>query len=217
MKPQDLVAVGYDEIADRFGEWRPGITGSPDDAWLDALFARLPKIADVLELGCGHGQAARRLVDAGHGYTGVDISAEQLRHARKLVPEAEFLHADMTGLDIDPESLDAVVSLYVLGHMPRADLPPLLQRIAGWLRPDGCFLATYARSGWEGVQDDFLGVPMFFGSYTDEETLDLLVRAGFEIEREEVVTIVEPEVGPGSFLWVLATRGRNARYLGPPR
>jgi hypothetical protein len=44
-------------------------------------------------------------------------------------------------------------------------------------------LATFGRSGWEGVEDDFIGVPMFFGSYTDEDTLALLDRAGFLVER----------------------------------
>lgn len=203
MRPQDVVAAGYDAMADRFGQWRAGIEGSPDDEWLDDLFAGLPETCDVLELGCGHGHAARRIVDAGHRYTGVDISAEQLRHAQKVVPEAEFRQADMSSLAFDPDSFDAIVALYVFGHLPRADLPSLLQRIAGWLRPDGRFLATYARSGWEGVQEDFLGVPTFFGSYTDDETLELLHGAGFETERVEVVPIVEPGEVEGNFLWIL--------------
>ena len=90
MKPQELVAAGYDAMADRFGEWRAGITGSPEDEWLDGLFARLPQAADVLELGCGQGLTARRIVTAGHRYTGVDISAEQLDRARRFVPKPSF-------------------------------------------------------------------------------------------------------------------------------
>ncbi len=166
----------------------------------------------MLELGCGQGMTARRIVDAGHRYTGVDISAEQLRRARALVPEAELRQADLTQVACEAESLDAVVSLYVFNHLPRADLPGLLRRIAEWLRPGGYLLATFGRSGAEGVQDDWLGVPMFFGSYTDEETLALLVDAGFETERIEVVPIVEPDEGEGNFLWVLASaRGRATR------
>ncbi|MDP9490757.1 MAG: methyltransferase domain-containing protein [Actinomycetota bacterium] len=204
MRPQDLVASGFDAIADRFGAWRAAIEGSPDDEWLDDLLARLPGPADILELGCGQGLAARRIVDAGHRYTGIDISAEQLRRARDVVPEAEFRRADFTDIALEDESLDAVVSLYVLNHLPKADLPGLLQRIADSLRPGGYLLATFGRSGSEGVQDDWLGVPMFFGSYTDEETRALLGDAGFELERHEVVQIVEPGEGEGAFLWVLA-------------
>jgi cyclopropane fatty-acyl-phospholipid synthase-like methyltransferase len=212
--PKRIVEQGYDAMADRFGTWRAAIEGSPDDEWLEELLTRLPEGGNVLELGCGHGQAARRIVDAGHRYSGIDISAEQLRRARELVPEAELRHADLTELDYDAGSFDAVVSLYVFGHLPRDDLPGVLHRIAQWLRPGGRLLATYARSGTEGVQEDFLGVPMFFGSYTDEETLALVRAAGLETERVEVVSIVEPEEGPGSFLWILA-RGARPRHPQP--
>jgi cyclopropane fatty-acyl-phospholipid synthase-like methyltransferase len=208
--PKRIVGDGYDALAESYGAWRAAIEGSPDDEWLGELFARLPTTADVLELGCGQGGTARRIVDAGHRYTGVDLSEEQLRRARRLVPETEFRHADIADLAFEKESFDAVVSLYVFGHLPRAELPELLGRIAGWLRPGGQLLATFGRSGGEGVEDDWRGVPMFFGSYTDDDTLALLDRAGFEVERAEVVPIVEPE-GSASFLWVLAARGRAAR------
>jgi cyclopropane fatty-acyl-phospholipid synthase-like methyltransferase len=210
-EPKRIVEQGYDALADRFGTWRAAIEGSPDDEWLGDLLGRLPEQADVLELGCGQGGTAARILEAGHRYAGVDISAEQLRHARVLVPAAEFHQRDITEITFDEGSFDAVVSLYVFGHLPRADLPTLLERIARWLRPDGYLLATFGRSGAEGVQDDWLGVPMFFGSYTDDETLALVGDAGFDVERAEVVPIVEPE-GPASFLWVLAAaRGRAAQ------
>lgn len=199
-------------MAERFGDWRARVHGSPDEEWLDELFARLPQEADVLELGSGHGLTARRIVDAGHSYAGVDISAEQLRRARDVVPEAELRQADLTEIRFEAASLDAVVSLYVFNHLPRAALPDLLQRIGIWLCPGGYLLATFGRSGTEGVQEDWLGVPMFFGSYSEEETLGLLVAAGFAIERKELVSIIEPDEGEGRFLWVLAsTRGRAAR------
>ena len=78
--------------------------GSPDDARLDDLLARLPAGAAVLELGCGQGEAARRIVDSGHRYVGVDISAEQLGRARTLVSEGEFRRADIAELVFGAES-----------------------------------------------------------------------------------------------------------------
>ena len=104
----------------------------------------------------------------------------------------------------------------MFGHLPRADLPGVLERIAVWLRPGGYLLATFGRSGSEGVQDDWLGVPMFFGSYTDDESLALLGAAGLEPLRVEAVPIVEPEEGEASFLWVLARRppGRTGGLRG---
>ena len=139
----------------------------------------------------------------------------ELRRARNFVPEAEFRQADFTGLVLEAESLDAVVALYVFNHVPKADLPVLLLGIAGSLRPGGFLLATFGRSGVEGVQDDWLGVPMFFGSYTDEETLGILRSAGYETERFEVVPIVEPggrgqlPMGPRG-----CARPRRPQHLG---
>jgi SAM-dependent methyltransferase len=207
MDPKRIVEDGYDAIADRFGEWRAAIKGSPDDEWLDVLLTKLPKQADVLELGAGQGSVARPIVAAGHRYVGVDISAEQVRRARELVPEAEFRHGDAIELELGVDSLDAVIALYTFNHLPRAELPTLLSRIAASLRVGGYLLATFGRSGREGVEDDFLGVPMFFGSYPDDETQELLLSAGFELERVEVVSIEEPE-GPASFLWILAAQTR---------
>jgi cyclopropane fatty-acyl-phospholipid synthase-like methyltransferase len=204
--PKRIVEEGYNAIAGRFGAWRLGIKGSPDEEWLAQLLGRLPAEADILELGCGQGIIARRVVDAGHKYVGVDLSDEQLRRARSLVPEAEFRHGDLTELDVEAASLDAVISIYVLNHLERADLADLVPRISTWLRPAGYLLATFGKSGTEGVQADWLGVPMFFGSYTEQETVALLRDAGFQLERAEVVPIVEPEEGAASFLWVLARR-----------
>jgi SAM-dependent methyltransferase len=204
-EPADIVRRGYDVLAPRYGEWRASITGSPDDEWLGVLLTRTPSPAAILELGCGPGDWAARFVESGHRYIGVDISAEQLRHARDRAPGADFRQGDLTKLGFEPGSFDAVVAIYVFGHVPRATLPGLLERIGVWLRPGGLLLATFARSGWEGVEDDFLGVPMFFASYPDDETRDLLLTAGFELERVEVVPIEEPE-GPAAFLWVLARK-----------
>jgi SAM-dependent methyltransferase len=204
--PKEIIRRGYDTMADRFAEWRGGIEGSPEDEWLRDLLERLPDAPDVLDLGCGQGLTARLFADGRHRYVGVDISGEQLRRARALVPDAEFRQADVAEIEFDSESFDAVTSFYVFNHLPRAELPGLLKRIAQWLRPNGFLLATFGRSGSEGVQDEWLGVPMFFSSYTEEETLDLVRRAGFAIERSEVVPIIEPDEGEASFLWVLARR-----------
>ena len=70
----------------------------------------------------------RALAD-GRTVTGVDISARQIELARAAVPGARFIHADMTGLDLPSDSLDAVVAYYSLTHVPRADLPGLLAAI----------------------------------------------------------------------------------------
>lgn len=203
--PRELVRAGYDRMADRFAVWRAGIEGSPELDWVAALLGRLPPEPDVLELACG-GAPEPTLVLAERGrLVGVDISAQQLRRARERCPHATFVHGDMTEIELDPESVDGVVCLYAFNHVPRAELPPLLDRIGAWLRPRGYLLATFGTSGAEGVEDDWLGVPMFFAGYTEEENRALVGAAGLEVERDEVVPILEPE-GEARFQWLLARK-----------
>jgi SAM-dependent methyltransferase len=137
--------------------------------------------------------------------TGVDISAVQIELARHHVPEASFVHADALDVDIADGSLDAVVALFVFGHIPLGEQRKLIGRIAHWLRDDGLLLATFgAGEPGEDVDADWLGAPMFFASLGGDAYLPLLDEAGFTTLREEVVSQHEPGHGDVAFHWVLA-------------
>ena len=83
---RELVRSGYDAIsmAYRDERGRANPSGSEDttayENWLDELAELLPDGASVLDLGCGAGvPASRILVDRGFNVTGLDISAVQIR------------------------------------------------------------------------------------------------------------------------------------------
>jgi SAM-dependent methyltransferase len=200
-----LVGRGYDGMAERFAAWRDEIEGSPELEWVQDLIALLPGKPDVLELGCGAAEEPTLLLAERGRLLGIDISGEQLRRARERCPGGTFVLADIVELEFDPESFDGVVALYVFNHVPRADLSALLEKAASWLRRGGYLLASFGVSGGEGVEDDWLGVPMFFASYTDIENRALVLAAGFAIKRDEVVSIAEPE-GDARFQFLLARR-----------
>ena len=202
--PKELVARGYDAIALRYAEWA-GRIESPALAWLRELDGRLVDSSEVLELGCGRGVPGTRELARRHQVTGVDISAVQIELARHHVPEASFVHADATELDVAAHSLDAVVALHVFGHIPAEEQRELLGRIGSWLRPGGLVLLTLpAGEAGEDVDQDWLGTPMFFASLGLDAYRSLLAEAGLEPLREEVVGQQEPGHGEVSFLWVLA-------------
>jgi cyclopropane fatty-acyl-phospholipid synthase-like methyltransferase len=161
----------------------------------------------VLELGSGAGVQSTRVL-AGRGeLVGVDISAEQVRRAREQVPGATFLHADVTQLELAPSSFDAVVAFYVLNHVPRSELGPLLERVARWLRPGGYFLATFgARDTYDTVEEDWLGAPMFFAGFPPAANRAFVRAAGLELLEDEVETLDEPGAGEVTFQWVLARK-----------
>ena len=202
----EIVARGYDEMAETFATWRNRVEDDPRSAWCAELTSRLAEGARVLELGCGDGGAAetKELAERFH-LTGVDVSAEQIRRAHVNVPHAELVHADFLGLDLPAQSFDAVCSFYVFNHVPREHLGPLLVRIAGWLRPGGLALNSFGASDLAGWTGQWLGAETFFAGYEPPENTRLVEAAGFTILRDEVVTFTEPE-GPVQFHWILARK-----------
>jgi len=175
--------------------------------WVEKLLGLLEDGSEVLELGCGGGSPATQRLAERHRVHGVDISARQVERARERIPKATFECADATELAFEPASFDAVVSLYMLGHVPRAAQAPLLGSIASWLRGGGYLLATMGTADAEGqVDEDWLGAPMFFASFDEAVNLRLLEDAGFELIETKVIPVEEPGHGLVGFMWILARK-----------
>jgi cyclopropane fatty-acyl-phospholipid synthase-like methyltransferase len=203
--PKRLVARGYDRIALRYAAWN--VEGNPAMRFVRDLDRRLRAPAHVLELGCGRGVPVTRELAKRHRVTGVDISAAQIELARHHVPEASFIHADYTELEIAPRSFDAIVAILTLTHVPREEHPELLARIGDWLRDGAYLLATFGTADDPGtVEPDWLGAPMFFSSFDAETNRGLLRDAGLRLEVDELVQQDEDEHGRVTFLWVLAQK-----------
>lgn len=212
--PQGVVRAGYDAIGDRYHAWSHA---SPVRlGYVGAVLSRLAPGSVVVDLGCGPGDPATRLLsEAGHRVLGVDISAGQLGLARRLAPRAGLVQADLTDLSLRPGSVDAVVSFFALGHLPAVEHAPLLARVARWLRPGGLLLTSAPMTPGEGTDDDWLGVPMFFGGIGVEATLAALRDAGLVVGSADVVGEDEGEGRVVEFLWVTATRPGGPAAVTP--
>jgi SAM-dependent methyltransferase len=134
---------------------------------------------------------------------GVDSSARQIALARRNAPLAEFVHADMTTIDLPAASFDAVAAFYSITHMPRTEHPGLLIRIAEWLRPGGVFVGSLGAGSLPDWRGQWLGTEMFFSHYDAGTNIALLRKAGFAIERMEQV---DQDNEDSQFLWVVARR-----------
>jgi SAM-dependent methyltransferase len=212
--PKEIVRSGYDAIAERYAEWAASFE-SPVGAWLAKFVERVPARSRVVELGCGGDNPSTRTLAARYDYLGVDLSRAQLERARRTLPEAQFEPADATRLELEPGSCDGVVSLFMLGHVPRDEQAPLLRRIAGWLRPGGTLLATMGTANaHDEVEADWLGAPMFFASFDEETNRELLAGAGFDPVEARVVPFEEPGHGLVRFMWVLAEKSHSRPESG---
>ncbi|HEU0025514.1 MAG TPA: class I SAM-dependent methyltransferase [Ktedonobacterales bacterium] len=204
--PKRVVAEGYDAVAERYLTWSAGISDASRQRYTLALLDGLPAGARVLELGCGAGGPTTRTLAARFAVTGVDISARQVELAQQAVPSATFIQSDMTALDFPSESFDGVAAFFSLIHVPREEQPPLLARIAMWLRPGGLFVATMGVNDTAGdVEENWLGAPMYFSHYDAEMNRRLVEEAGLRLLSANEET-QEEDGRPITFLWVVARK-----------
>jgi SAM-dependent methyltransferase len=183
-RQRELVRRGYDAISLAYrSDDDEAASSSGEDVsryagWVAELADLLPAGATVLDLGCGAGiPATRELADHGLRVIGVDFSAVQLGRARRLVPAASLVQADMAALYLRPARLDAVVSFYALIHVPLADQQALFPRIRRWLRPGGYLLAIVGAGRWTGTER-YLGADMFWDHADTATYLRWLAAAG---------------------------------------
>ena len=93
-----MVRAGYDAIGLGYHEWShrsPVRLG-----FVDQVLQRLAPGSTVVDLGCGPGDPATRLLAEHHTVLGVDVSMEQLRIARRLAPGALLAQADLVDLSL---------------------------------------------------------------------------------------------------------------------
>lgn len=205
----EIVRTGYDRIGHRYRDWSHD---SPVRLrWVQRLLAELMPGSLVVDLGCGPGEPATRMLAEHHRVMGVDGSLVQLRLAQVAVPEAVLVQADIARLALRPGSLDAVASFYALGHVPSNQHAALFTAIASWLRPGGLLLTSAPLSPGDGTEADWLGVPMFFGGIGEGATRQAVSAAGLEVETWQVVEEDEGDAQLVSFLWLVARRPLPSR------
>jgi SAM-dependent methyltransferase len=198
-----LVAAGYDDIADAYLD-RFGIS-AVRQKWLGHLIESLPQEGgSVLDLGCGAGiPVARDLAALGHSVVGVDGSVQQIVRARRNVPAATFIKADMCEVDFDAASFDAVGAFYSITHLPPAHQGPLISKIAVWLKPGGTLIASFGAGEAGEWIGEWLGTTMFFGHRGEEATLTYLRDARLDVRR---CLVERQDNEDAAFLWIEATR-----------
>jgi SAM-dependent methyltransferase len=158
-------AAKADDYANKFARAEP-----TDD--LTAFLNAVPKGAKLLDLGCGPGNSAALMRDAGMDVDAMDASPEMIAIAR----DTHNIEAKLASFDaLTATALyDGIWANFSLLHAPRADMPRHLSAIEQALKPGGIFHIGL-KTG-EGEQRDALG--RFYTFYTEEGLRELLDAAG---------------------------------------
>jgi SAM-dependent methyltransferase len=189
------IRESYDRLAEEYAHRIfDELRHKPLDRELLDRFAKQTKDrGEVCDMGCGPGQVARYLRDAGASVFGLDLSPGMLQQARKLNPDIPFREGDMLSLDLPDAKLAGVAAFYAVVNIPRHSHPMVFREIHRVLQPDGLLLLAFHTGNeilheeelWgQKISMDFLLLP------PSEIKLDLEA-AGFTVE-----DIVEREPYP---------------------
>ena len=187
----------YDLIADK---WHANVRDASYVkrvlGYVDLILEGLPSGAKVLDLGCGTGNPiAKHVAQRGFRLTGVDQSRRMLEIARRKVPQAEFIHADMVHVDLN-DQYSAAIAWDSAFHVERKYHSTLYQKLARALEPEGKLLLSVGGSDpgdfssgetdAESFTSEMHGHTFFYSGYDPDVARKLLEKAGFEIELWEV-------------------------------
>lgn len=110
----------------------------------------------VLDLGCGYGWHCKYAAEQGaETVLGTDISEKMLQKAVQInsAPQIQYQCIAMEDLVFPGETFDVVLSSLAFHYIK--DFEPLVQNIAGWLKPGGNFVFSVEHPVFtaEGSQD----------------------------------------------------------------
>lgn len=181
-----LIREGYNEASEAYLKTRDQFSNIK---YLKKLASLLKPNSTIFDIGCGAGLPIDKFfVDKGYKVLGIDVSARQVSMARRNVPGGSFEVKDMSELKKGRYKVDAIVSFYAIFHIPREEHEELFKKMNSFLPEGGLLLVTMGSSDFEGVEDNFHGVEMWWSHYGSNKNRKIIENAGFEIILDEIDT-----------------------------
>ncbi len=124
---------------------------------------------NLLEVGAGTGRDSAFFQEQGFQVICIDLSPVMVALCKEKGLNAHVM--DMTNLDFQEASFDAVYSMNSLLHLTKVEFSIVLERINQLLKPTGLFyLGIYGGMNFEGVwKEDHQEPKRFFSFFEDEQ------------------------------------------------
>ncbi len=155
---QDLTLEYYAENTDAFIS---GTVSVDMSSTRDRFLKELPPHARILDLGCGSGRDTKVFLDLGYAVDAVDGSEELCKKASEFTG-IQVRHMYFQDLDAK-ELYDGIYASASILHLPKAELEPVLRKIAAALKPGGVLFTSFKYGDFEGMRGG-----RFYSDFTDE-------------------------------------------------
>lgn len=144
----------YDRVADAYAaRLFDELRHKPlDRQLLDRFGSDVAGRGDVCDMGCGPGQVARYLRDAGAAVFGLDLFPRMIAEARRLNPDIPFREGNMMALDLPDGALAGIAAFYAIVNLAPTSLRTAFGEMARVLRPAGLLLLAF-HAGCETLRE----------------------------------------------------------------
>jgi ubiquinone/menaquinone biosynthesis C-methylase UbiE len=151
------ICQSYDKIAEAYARELFGeLKHKPfDQELLDRFAAGTLGRGQVCDKGCGPGQVARYLHDAGASVFGLDLSPRMIEVARRFNPNISFREGNMMALDLPDTALTGIAAFYAIVNIPEESLTAVFREMHRVLQPGGLLLMAF-HIGTEVIQKEEL-------------------------------------------------------------
>lgn len=131
----------YDAIAEFYQKgWANWYLPSVLPVLESLFFPTLPPGAAVLDVCCGCGHITEELTQRGYNLTGLDSSRELIARAAKLLPDSQFVVADVRDFVLNKRFDGALSTFDSLNHLlSYGDLRNAFRSVKGVLKPGAPF------------------------------------------------------------------------------
>lgn len=135
----------------------------------------------LLEIGAGTGKDGKFFQDSGLQVVCTDLTPEMVRLCKEKGLAAHVM--DFLSLDFPASSFDAVYAMNCLLHVPKKDLPRVLEKVHALIMPGGLFFfGVYGGYEFEGIWHDDKHEPKRFFSFFPDEQIQNVATEFFKLE-----------------------------------
>jgi ubiquinone/menaquinone biosynthesis C-methylase UbiE len=183
----------YNDLAHNYADMK--YKGNRQLKDLDIFLKLLKPKSKILDLGCGAGQDARYLAEAGMEVLGLDISKEMVEEAKKRNPTISFNVGDFLSFSLMDDEFDAVWCSTVFHHIPSDQDEVFIKKIQRVLRSGGLlYISTGVgdneNEGWTDAEwetkNEKIPTRMYNKIMTSEKFENLIKKFSFEITQKFV-------------------------------